>query len=56
MLGNSPCASLGATCRLEDGTARVEAPVTMESGEGPLGSDYTRARSCVASAMVSSEG
>jgi hypothetical protein len=54
--GNSPYTSLGATCRLEEGMARVEAPATMESGEGPPGGDCTRARSCVASATASSEG
>jgi hypothetical protein len=55
-LGNSPCTSLGATDRLEEGTVRVEAPATMASGEGPLGGDCMHARSCIASATVSSEG
>jgi hypothetical protein len=54
--GNSPCASLGTTCQLEVGMVRVEAPVTMESGEGPPGSDCKRVRSCTASATASSEG
>src|SRR6266850_8547310 len=37
-LGNSPCTSLVATCRVGEGMVRVVAHAAVASGEGPPGS------------------